>query len=263
MTTVGARAPCSVWPRDLCRGDEVSRWWWALAGRAGAAGDIAVAGGAAVRRGRGAGAGCGPAAGQHEVGLSVAATLACRRRAGVGLHRSGRDKLPAQRRPAAPAAHRAGARAGRARLGRPALDPGPGRDADRAAIPSPVHPTRNRVPAAPDGLVVAGAPAPRGRAQRGRDRPVAYPDLGEGTRLAASTGAWIVIWGRGRGHPASAEGAHLGWTRAYPAGCGVRSGWAGVDGRAGLLPARRPQPAVLPNPGASPPHRRAAQLLRR
>src|SRR4051812_20735344 len=106
-------------------GDEVSRWWWALAGRAGAAGDIADAGGAAVRRGRGAGAGGGPAAGQHEVGLSVAATLACRRQAGVGLHRSGRDKLPAQRRPAAPAAHRAGARAGRARLDRPALDPGP------------------------------------------------------------------------------------------------------------------------------------------
>src|SRR3954465_2663531 len=161
--------------------------------RGGAGGGVADAGGAAVRRGRGAGAGGGPAAGQHEVGLSVAATLACRRRAGVGLHRSGRDKLPAQRRPAAPAAHRAGARAGRARLGRPALDTGPGRDADRPAIPSPVHPTRNRVPAAPDGLVLAGTPAPRGRAQRGRDRPVAHPDLGEGTRLAASTGAWIVF----------------------------------------------------------------------
>jgi hypothetical protein len=57
----------------------------------------------------------------------------------------------------------------------------------------PVHPARNRVPAAPDGLVVAGAPAPRGRAQRGRDRRVAHRDLGEGTRLAASTGAWIVF----------------------------------------------------------------------
>src|SRR4051812_30441294 len=28
--------------------------------------------------------------------------------------------------------------------------------------------------------------------------------------LAAATGAWIVVWGRGRRHPAPAEGAHLG-----------------------------------------------------
>src|SRR3954467_2908364 len=32
-----------------------------------------------------------------------------------------------------------------------------------------------------------------GRARRGRDCRVALPDLGEGTRLAASTGAWIVF----------------------------------------------------------------------
>src|SRR3954470_19212115 len=140
LTTVGARAPCSVWPRDLCRGDEVSRWWWALAGRAGAAGDVAVAGGAAVRRGRGAGAGGGPAAGEHEVGLSVAAALACRRRAGVGLNGAGRGQLPAVRRPAATVAHGAGAGTGRARLGRSALDPGPGRNGDRPAVPPSVHP---------------------------------------------------------------------------------------------------------------------------
>src|SRR3954470_15997786 len=193
LTTVGARAPCSVWFADLCRGDEVSRWWWALAGRAGAAGDGANAGGAAVRRGRGAGAGGDPAAGEHEVGLSVAATLAGRRRGGAGLERTGRSGLPAVRRPAGPAAHRAGARAGRARLGRSAVDPGPNRHGDRPAVPPPVHPARHRVPAAPPGLVGAGAPAPRGRARRGRDRRVAHPDLGEGTRLAAATGAWIVF----------------------------------------------------------------------
>src|SRR3954471_4127748 len=45
----------------------------------------------------------------------------------------------------------------------------------------------------PPGLLGAGAPAPGGRAQRGRDRRVAHPDLGEGRRLAASTGAWIVF----------------------------------------------------------------------
>src|SRR4051812_43888370 len=32
-----------------------------------------------------------------------------------------------------------------------------------------------------------------GRAQRGRDRRMAHPDLGEGRRLTAATGAWIVF----------------------------------------------------------------------
>src|SRR3954454_6955038 len=50
---------------------------------------------------------------------------------GAALHRAGRATLPARRRPAGTAAHRAGARAGRARLGRSALDPGPDRDAGR------------------------------------------------------------------------------------------------------------------------------------
>src|SRR3954447_15346149 len=45
----------------------------------------------------------------------------------------------------------------------------------------------------PHGLVGAGAAAPRGRARRGRDRRVAHPDLGGGTRLAAAPGAWIVF----------------------------------------------------------------------
>src|SRR3954453_8586641 len=159
----------------------------------GCGGTRAVAGGTAVRRGRDAGGGGGPAAGESEVGLSVAAALVGRRRAGVGLLGAGRGALPARRRPAGPAAHRAGARAGRARLGRSAVDPGPGRDADRPAVPRPVHPGRDRVSAAPPGLVGAAAPTPCGRAQRGRDRRMAHPDLGEGTRLAASTGAWIVF----------------------------------------------------------------------
>src|SRR6059058_803892 len=37
--TVSAPGPCSVWPGALCRRREVRRWWWALAGSAGAAGD--------------------------------------------------------------------------------------------------------------------------------------------------------------------------------------------------------------------------------
>src|SRR3954454_11692154 len=144
-TAVGTTGPCSVRLADLCREDEVSRWWWALAGRAGAAGDGAIAGGAAVCRGRGAGAGGSPAAGEHEVGLSVAAALACGRRGGVGLDRAGRSELPAVRRPAPPAAHGAGARTGRARLGRPAVDPGPDRDGNCPAVSPPIHPARNRV----------------------------------------------------------------------------------------------------------------------
>src|SRR5206468_7646768 len=138
---------------------------------------------------------------------------------------------------------------------------GPDRHVDRPAVPSPVHPARDRVSAAPHGLVGAGAAAPRGRARRGRDRRMAHPDLGEGTRLAAATGAWIVVWGRGRRHPAAAEGAHLGRPRAHPGGRGVGPGRAGLDGRAGLLPARLPCPAVLPDRSAPPPPRGAAQLL--
>src|SRR3954454_3178160 len=133
---VGSRRP---------RGSGGGRWGWWGWGRL--AGDVAVAGGAAVRRGRGAGGGGDPAAGEHEVGLSVAAALACRRRGGAGLDGPGRGQLPARRRPAAPAAHRAGAGTGRARLGRSALDPGPDRHVDRPAVPPPVHPARDRVSA--------------------------------------------------------------------------------------------------------------------
>src|SRR4051812_43888369 len=173
-TAVGTTGPCSVRLADLCREDEVSRWWWALAGRAGAAGDIAGAGGAGVCRGRGAGGGGGPGAGgdeggpsvagapggpgggggrprparrggEHEVGLSVAAARACRGGGGAGLDGPGGGELPAQRRPAATAARGAGAGTGRARLGRSALDPGPDRDVDRPAVPPPVHPARDRL----------------------------------------------------------------------------------------------------------------------
>jgi transposase len=43
------------------------------------------------------------------------------------------------------------------------------------------------------GFTPAGPGAPGGRAGRGRDRGVAGGDLGEGTRLAAATGAWICF----------------------------------------------------------------------
>src|SRR3954463_9419590 len=70
-----------------------------------------------------------------------------RRRGCADLDGAGGSALPARRRPAAPAARRAGARAGRARLGRSALDPGPDHHVDRPAVPPAVHPARDRVSA--------------------------------------------------------------------------------------------------------------------
>src|SRR4051812_49682515 len=192
-TAVGTTGPCSVRLADLCRGDEVSRWWWALAGRAGAAGDVAVAGGAAVRRGRGAGGGGDPAAGEHEVGLSVAAALACRRRGGAGLGGPGRGELPAQRRPAAPAARGAGAGTGRARLGRSALDPGPDRHVDRPAVPHPLHPARDRVS------------APTAWAGRRRCRGTARGERNEDAVAEWRTLTWATVrgWRRRAGRGSS------------------------------------------------------------
>ena len=77
-----------------------------------------------------------------------------------------------------------------------------------------VHAARRLVPAAPDRVQPAGPRAPGRRARRGGGRRVAGGDLGEGSMLAAATGAWICFedeagqalrppkartWGR-RGH---------------------------------------------------------------
>src|SRR3954470_1658163 len=115
----------------------------------------------------------------------------------------------------------------------------------------------------PHGLLGAAAAAPRGasatrtRSPRGAPRPRRRYEASGGDRGVDR------LRGRGRRPPAPAEGAHLGRPRAHPAGRGVGPRRAGLDGRAGLLPARLPCPAVLPGPGAPPPRRRAAQLLRR
>src|SRR4051812_50107290 len=62
-TAVGTTGPCSVRLADLCREDEVSRWWRALAGRAGAAGDGGGGGGGGGCPGGGGGGGGGPGGG--------------------------------------------------------------------------------------------------------------------------------------------------------------------------------------------------------
>ena len=70
----------------------------------------------------------------------------------------------------AAAARRAGGRPGRARLGPgPAVDPGPGRGAGRAAVRGLLHAARDVVPAAPDRLLAPG-PASTGRSSATRPR---------------------------------------------------------------------------------------------
>ncbi len=49
-------------------------------------------------------------------------------------------------------------------------------------------------------------------------------DLGEGTRLAAATGAWICFDDEAWAEPAPAEGPHLEPPRPHPHGHGLRQG---------------------------------------
>src|SRR3954466_10487573 len=92
---------------------------------------------------------------------------------------------------------------------------------------------------------------------------MAHPDLGEGTRLAASTGAWIVF--------EDEAGATLRPPKARTWAARGHTPVVAVSGKGGrvsmaALVCYRPGcrgPAVLPDPGASPPPRGAAQLLRR
>jgi hypothetical protein len=75
----------------------------------------------------------------------------------------------------------------------PAVDAGPGHHLDGPPVPCPLHAARDVVPAAPYRVRPAGAGAPGRGAQRGGRRRVAGRDLGEGTRLAAAAGAWVVF----------------------------------------------------------------------
>src|SRR6266545_1911327 len=82
---------------------------------------------------------------------------------------------------------------GGTRLGRPTVDPRPDHAADRPAVPHPLHPARHLIPVTPHRIVPTGTGPPRRRTRRGEDRHVADRDVGEGTRLAAATKAWIVF----------------------------------------------------------------------
>ena len=74
----------------------------------------------------------------------------------------------------------------------PAVDPGPGHHADRPAVPRALHPARHLILTAPDGLHPAGTVPGRPSVTRPRS-PRGGPRLGEGTRLAAATRAWICF----------------------------------------------------------------------
>lgn len=76
---------------------------------------------------------------------------------------------------------------------RPALDAGSDVRPDRPDVPCPLHPTWHCVPAAPHGLVGAGATASRGRTRRAGDRHLAAGGLAGGKTLAAQRDAWICF----------------------------------------------------------------------
>ena len=74
-----------------------------------------------------------------------------------------------------------------------------GHDANRAAVPCPVHAARYVVPAASDRVQPAGARASGCGARRGRSHRLACRDLGEGARQAAAT----MIMASSSGRPSS------------------------------------------------------------
>ena len=189
--------------------------------------------------------------------------LAGRRAAGPGVERAGRELVPARRGPARAAARRAGGRPGRSRLGPgPALDPGPGRRAGRAPVRSLLHAARDVVPAAPDRLLAAGPGPPGGRAGRGRSRRVAGGDLGQGTRLAALTGAWICF--EDEAGQSLRPGKARTWApRGHTPVTRVSGNSRALVGRGHGLPEAGPAgPVLLPGPRPPPPQGRPGQHVR-
>ena len=123
----------------------------------------------------------------------------------------------------------------------PAVDAGPGHHLDGRAVPCPVHAAGHLVPAAPPRVHPADAGAPGRGAGRGEDRRLAEPDVGEGTRLAAATGAWIVFGdeaGQNLRPPKARTWAPRGHTPVVKV-CGKGSGRVSVAGLVCLKPGAR------------------------
>jgi hypothetical protein len=149
---------------------------------------------------------------------------------------------------------RAGGRPGRVGLGPgPAVDAGPGRHADRPAVPYPLHPARHLVSAAPPRLCPAGPGAPGRRARQAGDRRVEDHDLGEASGLAAATGVYVCFEdeaGQNLRPPKARTGAPRGHTPVVRVS-GKGSGKVSVAGPPVTSPARGPPVLQGPHPHMS------------
>lgn len=145
------------------------------------------------------------------------------------------DHRAATQRPGAVSSCAAGARVGvRAagtRVGRSAVDAGPGDDADRPAVPHLLHRGRRLAAAEPARLVLAAARPTGDRAPRYGGGAVEEGGLAAGKSTAAALDAWAVFQdeaGQSMTPPGQDPGAH--WPHTGRAGSrpGLRPG---VDGR--------------------------------
>src|SRR5439155_24972903 len=130
-------------------------------------------------------------------------------------------------------------------------DPGEGRLADWPVVPRALHAAGYLISVTPHRVQPADAGPPCRRAGREGHRRVAHRDLGEGSRIAAATGAWICFEDEAGRTLRPPKGPHLGTPRPYPGGDGVQQGLgAGFGGRHGLPTPRHPGTAVLSGPPA-------------
>jgi len=123
------------------------------------------------------------------------------------------------------------------------VDAGPGHDADRPAVPCPVHAAGtsyllHRIGYTPQVPVHRAA-----ERDEAKDRRLAEPEVGQGTRLAAATGAWICFEdeaGQNLRPPKALTWARRGHTPVVTV-CGKGSGRVSVAGLVCLRPGARGQ----------------------
>ena len=139
----------------------------------------------------------------------------------------------------------------------------PRRTEDAGRSQTPHRPRESRlILAAPDRVQPAGPGAPGRRARRGSDRRVAGGDLGEGTRLAAATGAWVCFEdeaGKALRPPKARTWARRGHTPVVTVS-GKAPG--GISRGPGLPQARRTGSPVLPDVRPPRAQRRAPEHVR-
>src|SRR5205814_8665721 len=111
----------------------------------------------------------------------------------VGVQGSGWQPMPPVVGAVGPAADGVGGGAGCVRLDGSAVDPGEGRLADWPVVPRALHAAGYLISVTPHRVQPADAGPPCRRAGREGHRRVAHRDLGEGSRIAAATGAWICF----------------------------------------------------------------------